>query len=148
MIIREYQTEDLEAILDLFYETVHTINAKDYSKEQLDAWTSGISDKEKWNKSLCQHYSLIAEIGNQVVGFGDIDDTGYLDRLYVHKDFQRQGIASNLCDELEKNYSRIITHASISAKGFFEKRGYRVIKEQIVIRNGISLKNYVMEKIK
>lgn len=32
------------------------------------------------------------------------------------------------------------------AKPFFQHRGYHVVKEQEVIRGGIALKNYVMEK--
>ena len=41
---------------------------------------------------------------------------------------------------------KITTHSSITARAFFEQRGYRVIQEQTVIRNGISLTNYSMEK--
>ena len=81
-----------------------------------------------------------------------MDDTGYLDRLYVHKDFQRQGIATAICDRLEAALSpepspvQFTTHASITAKPFFEKRGYRIVKEQTVERLGIRLTNYAMEK--
>ncbi len=39
----------------------------------------------------------------------------------------------------------IITHASVTAKPFFEKRGYRVVKEQFVERKSVFLKNYIME---
>ena len=76
-----------------------------------------------------------------------MDCTGYLDRLYVHKDYQRQGIATALCDRLEQSVSGdIVTHASITSKPFFERRGYEMIKEQQVERNGVLLKNYVMIK--
>lgn len=87
-------------------------------------------------------------IDNQnIVGFGDITADGYLDRLYVHRDFQGQGIATVLCNQLElQAKGTIVTHASITAKGFFEKRGYRTRKEQKVSRNGVWLKNYVMQK--
>ena len=40
----------------------------------------------------------------------------------------------------------ISTHASITAKPFFEKRGYRVIREQQVERQGVALTNFVMER--
>ena len=85
---------------------------------------------------------------NGTVVFGDIDKTGYLDMLFVHKDFQGQGIASAICDRLEETITtdKITTHASITAKPFFEKRGYKTVKEQQVIRNVIQLTNYVMEK--
>lgn len=61
---------------------------------------------------------------------------------------QGEGIASAVCDQLEKAVSadRITTHASITAKPFFENRGYRTVREQQVNRNGILLTNYVMEK--
>lgn len=94
------------------------------------------------------HYTIVCIKDDIIVGFGDIDKTGYLDRLYVHKDYQRQGVASAICDELEQavNVDIIVAHASITAKPFFEQRGYKVIKEQQVIRKGIALTNYVMEK--
>ena len=66
--------------------------------------------------------------------------------LYVHKDFQRLGIAAKLCDELEKGFEDITVYASITAKSFFEKRGYVVLKAQEVERRGVKLKNFVMKK--
>lgn len=67
--------------------------------------------------------------------------------LYVHKEYQNNQIATKLCDQLEKFVTgKITTYASISAKVFFEKRGYRVIRENEVIRKGITLTNYLMEK--
>lgn len=76
-----------------------------------------------------------------------MDKTGYLDRLYIHKDYQEMGIATRLCNELEKLVQgNVVTHASITAKPFFEKRGYTVLKKQQVERHGIYLTNYIMEK--
>ena len=85
MIIREYKPEDCPQIAELFYNTVHTVNAKDYTEEQLNAWADGNIDIEKWNLSFLEHYTCVAVEDGVVVGFGDIDDCGYLDRLYVHK---------------------------------------------------------------
>lgn len=148
MIIRRYEPADCEDLAKLFYHTVHAVNAKDYSPEQLDAWASGKTDLAVWNKSLSEHYAVVALENNVIVGFGDIDESGYLDRLYVHKDCQRRGIATALCDDLERavEADKIITHASITAKPFFERRGFRTVKEQRIVRNGIALTNYVMEK--
>ena len=39
-----------------------------------------------------------------------------------------------------------VTHASITAKPFFEKRGYKVVKEQKIERQGIFLTNFLMKK--
>lgn len=83
-----------------------------------------------------------------IVGFGDIDKTGYLDRLFVHKNHQHEGIATAICNKLESYVTgeKIVTHSSITARPFFEKRGYRTIREQVVVRKGISLTNFIMEK--
>ena len=147
MIIREYISSDCERLAELFFQTVHTVNAKDYIKEQLNVWATGNVDLSVWNNSFLEHYTLVALENNVIVGFGDIDNTGYLDRLFVYKDYQSQGIATALCDRLEAGFDRVTTHASITAKQFFMNRGYRLIKEQQVVRNGISLANYVMEKL-
>lgn len=149
MVIREYKGSDCKEVSELFYNTVHTINAKDYTKEQLDVWATNEIDLEKFNKSLIEHYSLVAIKNKIIIGFGDIDKTGYLDRLFVHKDYQNRGVATAICDRLEQKMlkGKVITHSSITAKSFFEKRGYKVIKEQQVERKGLFLTNYIMEKI-
>ena len=148
MQLREYITADCEQLAKLFFQTVHSVNAKDYTKEQLDVWATGNVDLNRWDMSFKEHYTIIAICNGEIVGFGDIDSSGYLDRLFVHKNHQHKGIATAICDELESSVTgkKIITHSSITAKPFFEKRGYRVKKEQTVVRNGISLTNFIMEK--
>ena len=96
---------------------------KTIQKSNLAAWAPSIPNLTLWNKSFLEHTTLVAIKHNKVVGFGDIDSFGYIDRLFVHKDYQRQGIASLLCDKLEKNYQKLTTHASITAKPFFQSRG-------------------------
>lgn len=147
MIIRKYRQSDCKTLTELFYNTVHTVNAKDYTEVQLNAWADGQADLETWNRSLQEHHSFVAVEGGVIAGFGDIDETGYLDRLYVHAEYQGRGIATAICDRLEQAVAgTVTTHASITAKPFFEKRGYQVIKKQQVERHGVLLTNYVMEK--
>ena len=148
MQLREYITSDCEQLAELFFQTVHSVNAKDYTKEQLDVWATGNVDLNRWDRSFKEHYTIIAICNDEIVGFGDINSSGYLDKLFVHKNHQHKGIATAICDELESSVTgkKIITHSSITAKPFFEKRGYRVKKEQTVVRNGISLTNFIMEK--
>lgn len=151
MITRKYKPEDCATLAELFYNTVHTVNAADYTKNQLDVWATGEIDLDKWNKSFLNHTTLIAEMDDQIVGFADMDKSGYLDRLYVHKDYQRKGIATELVKALEgamkkENVISFETYASITAKPFFEKLGYGVKAENIVERNGVFLKNFRMIK--
>lgn len=151
MNVRNFKNEDIESVLKLFYDTVHSINSKDYAKEQLKAWAPKELDKLKWIESLNKNYSLVVEEDTQIIGFGDIDSTGYLDRLYVHKNHQGKKVASNLITELEnyvfnKGVKSIITDASITAKPFFENKGYKVIKEQQVELRGQVFTNFKMIK--
>ena len=153
-ILRPYLPSDCAALAALFYETVHTVNAGDYSKEQLDAWADGQVNLEAWNKSFLVHHTYVAvqksgaAAGGRIIGFGDMDASGYLDRLYVHREYQGQGVATAICDRLEQEIQTdaFSTHASITARPFFEKRGYTVVKAQQVVRKGVSIRNYVMRK--
>ena len=148
MELREYCPLDCPELARLFYQTVHSVNAADYTGRQLDAWADGNVDLREWDRTLSAHHTFVCVMGQTVVGFGDIDDSGYLDRLYVHRDAQRKGVASALCGALEQAVAadRIVTHASVTARPFFEKRGYAVVREQQVIKAGVPLTNFVMEK--
>ncbi|WP_212962812.1 GNAT family N-acetyltransferase [Cohnella xylanilytica] len=154
MFIRNYREADIDSIVDLFYGTVHAVNKRDYSREQLDAWASANDleeRRESWRASLSRNIAFVAEKEERIVGFTDMNRHGYLDRLFVHKDYQGQGIASALISVLESearksNLPEITTNASITAKPFFESKGYRVVRSQIVERKGVELVNYKMIK--
>ena len=143
MMLRICNSSDCESLAEFLYLSVHNVNAKDYTIEQLAVWATGNVDLHEWDRSFSEHFTIVAIENEMIVGLGDIDKTGYLDRLYVHKNYQRQGIATAICNKLEQsvNGDKIITHVSITAKPFFEQRGYRTVKEQQIIRNGISLTN-------
>lgn len=120
MTLRPYRSDDCPALAKLFYDTVHTVNARDYTPEQLDAWADGQVDLAAWDASFLTHTTLVAEEEGIIVGFADLADDGYLDRLYVHKDWQGRGVATALCDALP---GAKLTHASLTARPFFEQRG-------------------------
>lgn len=148
--IREYVSEDCPKLLKLFYNTVHTVNADDYTKEQLNAWAPTDEDQREWDASFHRHHTVVAEADSGIVGFADMDENGYLDRLYVHENYQQQGIGSALCDILETAYQgkELSVCSSITAKPFFEKRGYQLIETQDVVRQRIKIRNFRMIKWK
>ena len=147
MKLRGYESEDVSEVAELFYDTVHTVCAADYTPEQLDAWAPAHPDLAAWNASLQANHAIVAEENGMIVGFGDMTKAGYLDRLYVRAEYRGHGVASAICDELESHCTcDIETHSSLTARGFFEKRGYIVIREQTVTRRGVPLTNFVMKK--
>ena len=150
MRLRTYEFEDLGQMARLFYDTVHTVCSAHYDQAQLDAWATGTVDLTAWDRALASRCALVAEEDGAVVGFADLDGE-YLDRLYVHKDFQGRGVATALADALEERARALgavslRTHASRTARPFFEKRGYRTLEEQEVHRGGVSIPNFIMEK--
>lgn len=150
MIIRNYQPTDFDAMRQLFRRTIQTVNAQDYTPAQLTAWigSDDAATRERWQTAFAAHTTLVAVQADQLVGFADMSATGYLDRLYVHADYQHQGVAHALVTVLERAIpvKRYETAASITARPFFERQGYHVIRAQQVERAGIKLTNYLMQK--
>lgn len=143
--ITEYTDGDFSAAAELFYETVHCVNAADYTEEQLFAWATRHSLDQRRGDLAAQN-TFIAKVKGILVGFCSITDGGELDFLFVHKDFQRMGIASALCDKAECGFKEIYAYVSITARRFFEKRGYTVTKKLLAERRGVKLNNFEMRK--
>ena len=88
MFLRMYNTSDCEYLAELFYQTVHNVNAKDYTKEQLDVWATGNVNLNEWDKSFLEHFTIVAIKNEIIVGFGDIDKTGYSAMNWNNKSMQ------------------------------------------------------------
>ena len=148
MILRPYRSEDCPALARLFYETVHSVNLRDYTLEQADAWAPRQIDLTAWDRSLARHFTVVALEDGRTIGFGDMAPDGYLDRLYVHRDFQRRGAASAICTALEAFVAAPVftVRASLTARPFFLARGYRVVEKLQVERRGVLLASLLMEK--
>ncbi|MGV0103623.1 GNAT family N-acetyltransferase [Nostoc sp. DSM 114160] len=150
MKLRIYEIADTEEIMKLFYDTIHEVNIHDYTQEQVDAWVPANMDIEVWIKSLGSKFTYVAE-EDKIIGFGELEANGHLDRFYCHKDFQRKGVGKKILEHIELKANslgleKLFTEASITAKPFFESQGFIVIKKQEVERRGQKLINFVMEK--
>lgn len=156
-VIRKFIDSDAKQIGTLFYDTVHSVNLQNYTQEQVDAWAPQLSGSEqeervtRFKKSLGECISYVAENEGIVIGFACITGNGYLDFIYVHKDYQRQGVASALLNTLEQEavqlgVKQIWANVSITAKPFFERHGYVTVQPQTVNVRGVSMNNFKMEK--
>lgn len=153
MLIRPFTPEDTAAVYQLFYDTVHSVNLQHYTPEEVEAWVpSHTPDLQQWQERFLRQHTLLAEIDGHLAGFANLEVDGRnIDMVYTHKDFQGRGVATALVDRLEQEVvnngrNRIELAASITARPFFEKRGYRLIRENEVHRHGVVLRNFIMVK--
>lgn len=150
--LRAIQKGDETAIVQLFIASVHEVAKKDYTPAQLAAWAplQGI-DPTTWCAPLFVDDTLIAVLGDVIVGFANMTMSGYLDRVYVAPDHQGEGIATQLVTMLEERAQKRHVHhitvaASHTALPFFKARGYQVVRVNTVEREGIQISNTIMAK--
>lgn len=149
--IRLSKISDLTEMQKMFLDTISTICKGDYSPEQIKVWTSSIENTQRWTDKLTSQYFLVAELDNKIVGYASLENNDYFDFLYVHKDYQRQGIANRLYSEIEKEAIKrkatvLNSDVSETARRFFEKKGFKIIAPQTNIIKNVEIKNYKMTK--
>lgn len=151
-VIRVAQQSDVIELRDLYKNTVLAVNRRDYSQEEVEDWASCGNDLSSIGKMIETHYFIVAVNQlSQIVGFSSITPQGYLHSMFVHKDFQGKGIATMLLEEIERyaiaeGIKRITSEVSITARPFFEMRGYTVEVEQKRRANQLCLTNFWMAK--
>ena len=149
--LRQFRPGDAETCLALFRDCVHRVNAQDYTHDQIMAWASPSSDLETWRARFNDRFAYVATEDDCIVGFTDMTRGGHLDRLFVSADHQGRGIARRLVerllvDAIEHLIEEITTDASITAKPFFERMGFSVVREQSVECRGVWLRNFRMRR--
>ncbi len=151
MIIRRYVSDDLDGLVALFHASVRRVAIKDYTEDQVKAWAPDEPDRERWAARRASRPTWVAEIDGALAGFTDLEPDGHVDMMFVHPDHQGRGVAGALFRQVEAEAARLgldrlFTEASITARPFFERKGFRVIAAQTVSVRGQEMVNYRMEK--
>ncbi|HLO51974.1 MAG TPA: GNAT family N-acetyltransferase [Kamptonema sp.] len=149
--IRLFETQDAEQVARLFHETVREINVYDYSSSQVKAWAPDDIYFRNWVEVCSSRFTYIADDGGVIAGFGELEINGHIDCFYCHKNYQRCGVGSQIYRAIEAkafelSISRLFAEVSITAKPFFQRMGFSIIKQQEVTRRDETFINYVMEK--
>jgi putative acetyltransferase len=149
MEVRKFRKGDEKELWKLFYNTVHTVNTKDYNENQLAAWAPDDFDISIAIQKFRKLDPFVVTKEGRIVGYADIQSDGYIDHFYCHHEFQGQGIGSTLFAALEKEARKsaileMYSNVSITARPFFEAMGFSVEKEQVVQIKDQKLKNYRM----
>ncbi len=148
--IRKYKESDAPALWASFYHTIRNVNIRDYSKAQVEAWAPDEFDSEIWQQKMDSILPFIAEIEGEIVGYADLQESGLIEHFFCHDKYQRKGIGRSMMEHVIKigqlkGIFRLYSEVSITARPFYEKFGFKVVKEKIVAVHGQKLCNFVME---
>jgi len=149
--LRPFLPSDTPVLAAIFAAAVEQLTGDDYSEAQQQAWAAVADDEEAFGKKLAGELTLIATLNNAPVGFASLKGKDHIEMLYVHPGAAGQGVASALCDALEKlaggrGAKSLTVDASDNAEPFFKKRGYVAKQRNSVTVNGEWLANTTMQK--
>jgi len=149
--LRPFLPADTPVVAAIFVAAIEELTGDDYSTAQQEAWAAAADDEVTFGKRLAGELTLIATIKNAPVGFASLKGQDHIDMLYVHPNAAGQGVASMLCDALEKlaggrGAKRLTVDASDNAQPFFAKRGYVATQRNTVTVNGEWLANTTMQR--
>jgi putative acetyltransferase len=149
--LRPFLPADIPILAAIFAAAIEELTGDDYSEAQQEAWAAAADDEEAFGKKLASELTLIATLQNAPVGFASLKGKDHIDMLYVHPSVAGQGVATMLCDALEKlagsrGAKSLTVDASDNAQEFFRKRGYAPRQRNSVTINGEWLANTTMQK--
>jgi putative acetyltransferase len=150
--LRPFLPDDTPMLAAIFAAAIQELTGDDYSEEQQEAWASAADDEDAFGARLASELTLIATMQGAPVGFAALKGKDQIDMLYVHPSVAGQGVASMLCDALEKlagarGATKLSVDASDTAADFFRKRGYVAQQRNSVTINGEWLANTTMQKM-
>jgi putative acetyltransferase len=149
--LRPFLAADTPILAAIFVAAIEELTGEDYTEAQQEAWASAADDEEQFGKRLASELTLIATLQSSPVGFASLKGADHIDMLYVHPAAAGQGVATMLCEALEKlaggrGAKKINVDASDNAEGLFLKRGYVGLQRNTVTVNGEWLANTTMQK--
>lgn len=148
---RPYEATDLLSVIETYTASIRSLAIPFYSPEQIEAWVPAKPDAARWQERLRHLHTVVAEFEGVLAGFASYTPAGYLDFLFTHPAFARQGVASSLYRRVESalragSVPAVATHASLVARPFFEHHGFQLDGEESVECRGAYLRRYVMHK--
>ena len=152
MHVRKFQSGEERELWELFYNTVRTVNLGDYTQQQVEAWAPDDADIDKWRKRMQGIDPYVCVENDTIIGYTDVQPSGYIDHFYVHHQWQRRGVGTLLFETIEAQaieleIKEMTSAVSITARPFFESRGFSVVTPQEVFIGEVGFRNYKMLKV-
>ena len=152
MKIRKARLTDAIELSRMHKGTIRNVNKHDYSPKQIKVWSSR-TNVHRFRNSHNLAIRYVAVEGGQIVGYSDFkkENPENFWGLYVHKNHLGKGIGSRLLEKMIKvakkmGAKKFRLEATKTAKTFYQKKGFKVLKKTIHTIEGEQLEVYVMEK--
>lgn len=143
--------DDGPMLAAIFAASIDELTGGDYSAAQQAAWIESADSEVAFTARLRELLTILAMQDGEPVGFAALNAPDELEMLYVRPDAIGQGIATALCDALEKiagarGATALNVAASDTAQPFFAKRGYEAVRRETVPLGDEWLGRTVMQK--
>ncbi|GAA5124906.1 GNAT family N-acetyltransferase [Luteolibacter yonseiensis] len=151
MTIRRYLLGDEHDVWDVYFRATHESNSRDCHQDLLHRWAPADQDMGEWRERCILKSPFLAMVDDRIVGLAELEKDGFVDYFYVSPDFQGQGIGSGLLVRLEEEargmgLPRLTAEVSLTAKDFFESRGFVVTEARMNLIIGHPAPNFAMTK--
>jgi putative acetyltransferase len=152
MKIRIAEDLDILALAELYQTTVLAIAPQKYSPTQTEMWASFAADTANFQQFILKPRTFIATDETGILGFAGIAEDGHVTSVYVRSDRNRQGIGSSLMEKVleyahSNNIERLYAEASEFSLGLFKKFGFHIYDLEVVDRQGVEFRRYLVERI-
>ena len=149
MLVRNFELEDAEKLSQLIIQNLRQVNIQDYPNEAIDALVPFYTPEKIIERSKHQ-FTLVCTLGNDLVGTASLD-YDRIRNVFVDLARHRRGIGKKLMGAIEayaqeQHLKKIYLLSGLSAYGFYEKLGYKIVKRFDNDLNGIPLPVIQMEK--
>jgi N-acetylglutamate synthase-like GNAT family acetyltransferase len=148
VLIRPIQSTDLVRLTAIQVYSIEQLSKSYYTPKQLQSLIKDKSRLRHFNESI-----WVAVIDGRLVGFAALaNDKPWINGLFVHPEFARQKIGTQLIQLMEKeaiklNWRCLWVYASLNGQSFYRSQGYEALTKDKIVLSGESFPVVLMKKI-
>ncbi len=147
--IRRYNPGEESTLFNVYYTAVHQLASREYSQEQIQAWAPRDLDANLWEERIQGINPFVAELNDELVGYADLQSSGYMDHFFVSGSHARCGIGTALMNHILRearlaNLHELTSDVSRTAQPFYEKFGFTVVEQRQPKLRGVVIPNAFM----
>ena len=134
MILRDYQPNDFDSVMQLWWDSWHSSSGYQHHRRIAD-W------KQRWHQLEKTHRIVVVEQNNQIVAFSALDiQRCVLSQLFVSPTWKKRGIGRQLMHwvslQCPNGFTLRASATNGEARAFYEKMGMVIVGSGVNDFNG------------